>query len=152
MVRDASWEPRFRVSEFHRLGEIYPALSAAGARSHKYFWLDVWVEAESTMELLGSKKQALKQWENQSEHRPWGILRINGPQQTVYTLTNCHRRYNSNSVNGQGIQWAEAEAGRGNRPQGHQSNVLSMADLHYGYSLGPKHQKRTSDSRAMASH
>lgn len=60
MVRSASWELKFRVSGLHGLRETYPALRAAGARSRKYFLLAALVEAESAMELRGSKELDLK--------------------------------------------------------------------------------------------
>lgn len=125
MVRDASWEPKFRMSGFHGLGETYPALSAAGARSHKYFWLDVWVEAESVMELLESKERVLKHSGRIGQNTGHGELSGSKVPSNVPTLTSCHRRCISNSAKGQGIQWAEA--GRGNRPQGHKSTVFSTA-------------------------
>lgn len=81
MARVASWEPKFRMPGFRGLGETYPALSAAGARSHKYFWLAVWAEAESVMEQLGSKERALEHSRRIGQNTGHGGLRINSPLQ-----------------------------------------------------------------------
>lgn len=107
--------------ETGRLGETYPTLPAAGARSHKYFWLSVWAEAESATELLGSKELSLKgNGRIGSAGRAQGLSGC-----AVPTLPRCHERCISNSVQGQEIQWTEA--GRGNWAQGCQSCVFSMS-------------------------
>lgn len=54
-------------------GETYPALLAARVRGHKYFWLVVWVEAESVRELPGNTELSLegngRDWSQQGSTR-----------------------------------------------------------------------------------
>lgn len=131
----------FKVLESHGLGDTYPALSAAGARSHKYFWLAAGVEAEPVTELLGGKEHALKHSGRIGQNTGYGDSQDQQSPAIVPTLTSCHRRYISNSAKGQGIQWAEA-----GRQMGHEDTKAMSSrpcsDLYHGYSLGPEHQKR----------
>lgn len=126
-----------------RLGDTYQVLPAAGARSHKYFWLVVWVEAESVMELLGSKELSLKGNERLGQNAEHGGSQDDYSPAVFPTLTRCHKRYISNSAKGQEIQWTEA--GKGNWAQECQSCMLSQchSDLHEGHSLGPVSGKDT---------
>lgn len=109
--------------EFHGLGETYPALSAAGERSHKYFWLAAWEEAESVTELLGSKEHALKHSGRIGQNTGHG-----GLSGSTVPSNSPHPHQLSPKIYFQFSQRIRNSVGRGRKtdgPRGHQSNVFS---------------------------